>query len=78
MEKFDKFEAFMIAFRFIEINHQRCQALDLVDLLSGMEIDAHGQPWDAGTAQDFEQAIADLRASKINMAKFRTNPSGDA
>lgn len=77
MEKFDKFEAFMLAFRFIEINYERCQALDLTDLLSGMSIDGYGQPWDAGTVQDFEQAIADLRASKINMAKFK-NRSGDA
>jgi hypothetical protein len=44
MDKFDKFEAFMIAFRFIELNYHRCQSLDLADLLSGMAIDAHGQP----------------------------------
>lgn len=74
MEKFDKFEAFMIAYRFIEINHQRCPAFDLADLLSGMAIDVKGQPWDAEVKQYHPKAMPVILTTPEECARWMTEP----
>lgn len=64
-------DVFMIIYRYIQINYERCQNLDLVDILSAMQFDVGKLPWDAGTIPDLREAMEDLVAGKINMAKFK-------
>lgn len=64
-------DVFMIIYRYIQINYERCQNLDLVDILSAMQFDVGELPWDAGTIPDLREAMEDLVAGKINMAKFK-------
>lgn len=71
MNTFTRIEVFMIIFRFLEINFERCKDIDVEVILSGMSVVDDGEPFDSGTVADFEQAITDLQNNAINMAKFK-------
>lgn len=64
-------DVFLIIYRYIQISHERCPALDLTDILSGMMLDNNDLPWDAGTIEDLRQAMEDLANGKIITEKFR-------
>lgn len=58
---------FMLIYRYIQINYERCNALDLVDLMSAMQFLDGEFPIDAGTVADLRQAIDDLESGRIDM-----------
>jgi hypothetical protein len=64
-------DVFLIIYRYIQINYERCPALDLVDILSAMMLDDNGLPWDAGAIEDLRQAMEELANGKIVTDKFR-------
>ncbi|MGX1789408.1 hypothetical protein ACWIGM_21860 [Bosea sp. NPDC055332] len=68
-------DVFLIIYRYIQINYERCSALDLVDILSAMMLDDNDLPWDAGTTEDLRQAMEDLANGKIATEKFRKDPA---